>query len=411
MVALSCRINYKSIIISSFLIILITFFFNNSILSAENISDKKNEFEQIQEELKDASKKAQEYQKEEKNLLSQVEEIDKNLVKIQRELNDIQVKLGNTISEKNKIDLEVSLLEKNLKVRELNLKKLQNEIDTQDHVLNERISAIYKRGELNYLEVILESKNFYDFVTRVSFLNLIYREDQRFLGELSEKRENAELEKAQAEKEKEELEVEQEKWEKKKREIENWNYFQTKKKSELSDKIERKGDYLEEVKEKKQYYQELEDELEKTSKELINIIKRLGGSNPDITYSGQLLFPVNGTISSPFGMRWHPILNEYRMHYGIDIAAPQGTNIKAAEDGIVLFAGWLNGYGLTMIIDHGSGITTLYAHTSALKSSLSEYVLRGEVIGYVGSTGFSTGPHLHFEVRQDGTAKNPQNYF
>jgi murein DD-endopeptidase MepM/ murein hydrolase activator NlpD len=120
--------------------------------------------------------------------------------------------------------------------------------------------------------------------------------------------------------------------------------------------------------------------------------------------TSELLWPVNGVLTSLFGPRWG------RMHNGIDIGAPTGTSIKAADAGYVFFAGWMGGYGNVVLIDHGGGLTTLYAHQSQIQTSVGQNVSRGQVIGRVGSTGQSTGPHLHFEVRANGTPVNPLAY-
>ena len=117
-----------------------------------------------------------------------------------------------------------------------------------------------------------------------------------------------------------------------------------------------------------------------------------------------LIWPTSGTLTSPFGQRWG------RLHAGIDIGAPTGTPIWAAADGRVIFSGWMNGYGNAVIVDHGGGLTTLYAHQSRRAAVVGDQLAQGAVLGYVGSTGNSTGPHLHFETRRNGTAVNPMIY-
>ena len=125
---------------------------------------------------------------------------------------------------------------------------------------------------------------------------------------------------------------------------------------------------------------------------------------------GVLVRPVPGAITSSFGLRVHPILGYSRMHTGVDMSAGHGQQIKAGASGRVLLASTYGGYGNTIIIDHGGGMTTLYAHQSGFNVSYGDQVGAGDIIGYVGSTGFSTGPHLHFEVRLFGSPVNPADY-
>jgi murein DD-endopeptidase MepM/ murein hydrolase activator NlpD len=120
--------------------------------------------------------------------------------------------------------------------------------------------------------------------------------------------------------------------------------------------------------------------------------------------------PSSHNITSYYGNRFHPVLKKYKMHTGIDIGAPSGSSVIAANKGVVIVAGWQSGYGNTVIIDHGGGIATLYAHCSRLLVSTGQSVDSGSVIAKVGSTGLSTGPHLHFEVRKNGATVNPLQY-
>ena len=133
--------------------------------------------------------------------------------------------------------------------------------------------------------------------------------------------------------------------------------------------------------------------------------QQVGGDAPSI-----LIYPTQGRITSPFGNRLHPILGYSRLHAGVDISAPSGTEIFAAGSGRVIGAGVAGGYGNRVIIDHGGGLATLYAHMSSMTVSEGDTVVAGDLIGYVGSTGLSTGPHLHFETRESGTPVDPLNY-
>ena len=135
-----------------------------------------------------------------------------------------------------------------------------------------------------------------------------------------------------------------------------------------------------------------------------------GGAGLRVGRSG-MIWPTSGPLTSGFGWRIHPILEYVRMHEGIDIGANMGQPVYAARAGSVIMAGWYNGYGNTVIIDHGSGLSTLYAHTSELFTNEGATVRAGELVAAVGSTGFSTGPHLHYEVREDGVPVDPMKFY
>ncbi len=158
-----------------------------------------------------------------------------------------------------------------------------------------------------------------------------------------------------------------------------------------------------------------EDQLEKDSQSIALLIKRrlAGQAGPGsvvVFGTGQMSYPSVGPITSTFGWRIHPILGYSRFHAGLDFGAGYGTPIRAADTGTVIFAGWYGGYGNAVVIDHGKGIVTLYGHSSQLYVSSGQVVQRGQAIAAVGSTGLSTGPHLHFEVRQSGYPVDPLAY-
>ena len=129
-----------------------------------------------------------------------------------------------------------------------------------------------------------------------------------------------------------------------------------------------------------------------------------------MTPMGPVIWPLAGYVSSPFGMRMHPIFGVNRMHTGIDIDAPLGAPIVAAARGVVAFSGWLGGYGNTVIVQHDQIHTTLYSHLNSLPVDKDQELEQGEILGYVGMTGWTTGPHLHFEIRKNGDPVNPASY-
>ena len=152
-------------------------------------------------------------------------------------------------------------------------------------------------------------------------------------------------------------------------------------------------------------------ELIETSKQIETMIRRIQSGEKNIGGStGTMVWPAEGEITSPFGWRVHPIFGTQRLHTGIDIGADYGDATRAADGGVVIHSDWMGGYGNAVIIDHGNGISTLYAHNSQLLVSEGQTVAKGQTVARVGSTGYSTGPHLHFEVRQNGTPVNPSNF-
>ena len=140
-----------------------------------------------------------------------------------------------------------------------------------------------------------------------------------------------------------------------------------------------------------------------------------GGGGGAVSYqavsgSGVFMWPVSGPITSPFGYRDHPIFGRQILHAGIDIGVDEGTPVAAADSGVVVDADWLGGYGYAVIIDHGNGLSTVYGHNSSLNVSPGQSVSKGQIIAYSGSTGNSTGPHVHFEVRSGGEPVDPMGY-
>jgi len=158
------------------------------------------------------------------------------------------------------------------------------------------------------------------------------------------------------------------------------------------------------------YVDGLEHSSAELEKRLQSIISQKGSVLGPIMSSGQFIYPVGGPITSPFGYRTHPILGTTRFHAGMDFGVGEGTPIRAADHGVVIHADWCGGYGNAVIIQHGHDISTLYGHCSRLLVHQGQAVRQGDVVGEVGSTGMSTGPHLHFEVRQGGTPVDPRGY-
>lgn len=327
-----------------------------------------------------------------------IDEVSTKLRAIQADLDSAIQKLKNIENEKEQIN-------KQIKQTEVEIQKAQAKLVERQNILNKRVRAIYMNGQLSYLEVITGAKNFSDFANRVELLKRVIRADFNLIKDIQKQKEAIEAKK---------VELEQ-----KHKEIEKLAEEAKKTTDEIAKKKNEQQEILNEARTHKEAAQQLENDLIARSeqvKEMINerIRQRQNSSSAsDSSYTqgtGSLSWPCNGPITSPFGYRVHPIFGTTIYHSGIDIGVDYGTPIHAADSGTVIYAGWIDGYGNTVIIDHGNGITTLYGHNTSVAVGDGQSVSKGTVIAYAGSTGNSTGPHCHFEVQVGGSAVDPMGY-
>jgi murein DD-endopeptidase MepM/ murein hydrolase activator NlpD len=179
----------------------------------------------------------------------------------------------------------------------------------------------------------------------------------------------------------------------------------------VASKVERTKSELAKIESNREQLEKALDEYEETSREIAEQINKEQQNNPSESLgSGKMMWPVTGRITSPFGWRYHPILHKKKYHNGEDIAVPRGTTVHAADSGVVAVSGWRGGYGNYVAINHGNGISTGYGHNSRLLVNEGDKVVKGQAIALSGSTGLSTGPHVHFEVRKNGEPVNPIPY-
>lgn len=273
-------------------------------------------------------------------------------------------------------------------------------------ILCKRLREIYMQGDMGYLLVLLGSQSFVDFLDYAHYLSIIVHQDYRLLTEVRQLR----LELAsQAEAAQETL-----------IEMRKLRDDQEARVAQLSSVEKRRSELLDEVQSQRDsvssYVTELEGSTAALEQKLYStIVQRQRPTRPSTSGrrnwgTGRYVTPAEGPITSPYGYRIHPIYGTMRFHSGIDIGAYYGSPILAADSGVVIEAGWIGGYGNTVMIDHGGGYTTLYGHSSQLYVHVGQVVSKGEPIAAVGSTGNSTGPHLHFEVRVNGNPTDPMGF-
>ena len=266
--------------------------------------------------------------------------------------------------------------------------------------LESRLLDIYINGDITMRDVLFSSASFDEYIVLYDMVQRIMVQDKEVLDDIAIERELIEEEEAILQKAKKDEEFVLAKLQEKKEELSQLHKAKAQAASELTMSIAQMI--------------AKEEEMEAADKEVEELIKKELAKRPKVTYyGGQFIWPLpsgHTNVTSEYGNRFHPILKRNIMHTGIDIGAPAGTDIYAVGSGEIIFRGWLGGYGQAIMIDHGGGIVTLYAHMSRFgKFNEGDIVVRTNVIGYVGSTGQSTGNHLHFEVRSNGshTAPNP----
>ncbi len=276
------------------------------------------------------------------------------------------------------------------------LAAVSRRLSDHEAVMDARLRAFYEKGSLGYLDVLLGAAVFRDFATRAYLIGLIVDRDLRLYEVVAaERRQRDDARTALAARE-QQLAEQQQRW--------------AASRQETARLTEERRRLLEHVRTERLAQEAAIRQLEVESARITEIIRRAArrGNGPILTLrGGALLWPVPGPITSGYGWRIHPIFHTQEFHTGIDIAADWGTPIQAAADGTVIFTGWMGGYGMLVILDHGSGLSTTYSHLSSYAVRAGERVQRGHVIARIGSTGWSTGPHLFFEVRKNGQPLNP----
>lgn len=345
-------------------------------------SDEKGQLDQINEQIDGIKTELTEGRKKANALQSEIKALEKDIYAAEVDLNTLQKNIN---ASKKRI---VEALE------ELSL--LEESIADQNEGLNERLRTMYKNGDVGILTVLLGSSDMSDFMTNLDMVQRIYDNDAEILESLETQYAKVIDQKIELQALKDKLLAQQAEESARQGELKTSKGTVQGKKSEVD------ADNA-----------VLAQQVDALNAEANALTAKILGLQGDGSYiGGTMAWPSEASthISSPFGNRLHPILRVYKLHTGIDIAARSGTNILAANAGTVISAGWNNGYGYMVMVDHGGGIVTLYAHSSKLLVSKGTAVARGQAIAKVGSTGMSTGPHLHFEVRVNGAYKNPLDY-
>lgn len=332
---------------------------------------------------------------------------------VSEQLRQIEGQLRQATTELNTITEQRVAVENDITLNERQLAEAQKRLEGREAVFYKRVRDIYINGRLSYLDVVIGSKDFSDFANRLEVLKRIIDSDINLISEIKKERAQIEAHKKKLEEDRAKL-VDLEK-------------AALAKQAEIEQKKAERNVVLQKAQNDRAVAMQAIEELNASSAQISAMLKERqaaraaataaaaqsagqGSSYTWVQGTGQLGWPVSGEITSPYGYRVHPIWGTTIYHSGIDIGVDEGTPVHAADSGVIVWSGWMGGYGYAVVIDHGNGLSTLYGHNSELAVDEGQSVSKGQVVAYAGSTGNSTGPHVHFEVRENGDPVDPMGY-
>ena len=374
-----------------------------SSITSDSIKEKEAQIQesetlkkQLQSDLTDAKAIKKELENLKADVTAYIETIDSNLADVQDKIEELK-----TLIDEKQAEIDETTLE---------LEEAVATEEAQYEAMKKRIKFIYERGDSLYMEIMLSASSFSDFLTKADYVDMLEAYDRKLMDEYTEAREWTELCKATLEAEKEALDEAESAQEEEEaaleellaeKEIELSNYNR-----DIANKTAQINTYQEEYDAEVAVIEQLEAQILQEKKDIASKMSTI------IYDGGQFAWPCpNYTrITDEFGYRTDPITGATSYHSGLDMGAPAGSAILAAYDGVVVAATYNWSMGNYVMIDHGDGLYTIYMHASKLYVSANDVVVKGETIAAVGTTGRSTGNHLHFSVRLNGTYVSPWNY-
>lgn len=350
--------------------------------------------------LNDAIKKQRQIEQSRKQAESKLKNL-KNLEQIKkRELNKVVQQLVVARSELVEAEENLNEAEEAVRVSEAELEVKKQELADRQEALRNRVRNIYEEGTLSYLDILLASADVGEFISNIEYFSYLVKNDQTLLADVEEKKQFVEAKTEELREERDNAVI--------------FKQQAVQAKLSYDQKKQTEQKYLAEIKESQDAIFTQIEKLEADSKKLEDTIRKLQAANKNGVVGTIRIWPLPGyyNISSAYGWRTHPITRKRSLHTGTDIPAPFWTKILAAGEGTVIYSGWYSAaYGYAVIIDHGNGMSTMYPHQVKVAVKYGDIVKAGQVVGYVGSSGWSTGPHTHFEVRKNGVPVNPLDFY
>ena len=315
------------------------------------------------------------------------------------ELQEIDSQIAVSQQEISNINIQITDLLNQISENEEKLSEVQKEYDNIQELLDARLIAMYKAPKFQNLDILLNSKSISEFIGNYYAVKQLNEYDAKLLETVKQQ--------------KSDIEITKKILEEKKKQVNTDKQTQQKKAQVLSNTKTMREYYISKLTKEELELQSQIDQYNLQVSEIEAEIKLLALNSISEDYiGGAMIWPIPGytQITSKYGMRVHPITGTYKLHTGMDVGAPTGSSFVAAANGIVTKATYNSAYGNMVIIDHGGGVQTLYAHGSEIVAQVGQIVSKGTEVLKVGSTGYSTGPHAHFEIRINGQTVNPQEY-
>ncbi len=361
-------------------------------------------------ELEDLRKQADELAAQKKAKSAEIAELRDQRASIVAQKNKLDERISITLLQIENLNGQIAVLEDNIAEKEAEYQARLAEEEEQKALFRERVREMEENGEVSYISIVFEASSFSDLLSRIDSVTDIMNYDEWVVKQLEATQAVTLRAKASFEAGKQEAEMSKAELDEKKRQFEEELEEANKLIAEVEEDMYGRQEEYEEL-------ERLEDEAAKEIDEMVAELERIEkerrSKEASVLATGNYMWPSKDStyVTSLFGNRLHPVYGYYRWHAGIDIGASYGTNIYAADGGSVVTSQYSSSYGNYVMIDHGNGNYTLYAHMSQRLVDVGDAVTKGSVIGLVGSTGVSTGPHIHFEIYQNGERVNPLNFF
>lgn len=368
--------------------------------------------EDIREKQEKVDDRINELEAQSDELLGRIGVLDEERAKVDRkvddldaELRDLQLRIDGVRDDLADAQHRISLLEKRLQ-------EILGDLQERTDVYTGRAVAIYKAGPGMYVDGLLDSENFAELFDRFAYYRASVNADSELIAEIQVLRDQTTTRREQVEAERARIAEAKLRLERDKTRLAQARQEQAIVLAEREAVLGEKEAILAEVESRKSSAEAVADQLERDAAEIQNLLASSGSSSGGVfpTGGGQLAWPAAGAVTSFYGYRTHPIFGDRRLHTGVDIGAPYGAPVVAAGDGTVAFAGVMSGYGNVVVVDHGGGLSTTYNHMASFQVGSGQSVSRGSQVGVIGCSGYCTGPHLHFEVRVNGSPVDPMPY-